>query len=137
MCGRNSATVKTFTVAEVLAQNPKNISLGFRLHEIFGVDYAHQAIATTEIPALLTEKITSGLGECVGVENVVNIRVEFASAGASSLDLAVIADFSGDVAAKYNQARRAIQRICVDACNEHGWVIPFTQITVHQASSPN
>ena len=23
---------------------------------------------------------------------------------------------------------------CVDACNEYGWVIPFTQITIHGAN---
>jgi hypothetical protein len=29
--------------------------------------------------------------------------------------------------------RHAIQRILVDACNDNGWEIPFTQITLHQA----
>lgn len=29
--------------------------------------------------------------------------------------------------------RHGIQRILVDACNDQGWEIPFTQITLHQA----
>jgi len=45
----------------------------------------------------------------------------------------IIADFSGKVAQHYNLLARAIQRIAVDACNEYGWVIPFTQLTLHTA----
>ena len=37
------------------------------------------------------------------------------------------------VAARWNMLRRIIPRVCVDVCNEQGWVIPFTQITLHQA----
>ncbi len=29
---------------------------------------------------------------------------------------------------------RLIQATCADACNDEGWVIPFTQITLHTAS---
>jgi hypothetical protein len=29
---------------------------------------------------------------------------------------------------------RALARLLVDVCNENGWVIPFTQITLHQSS---
>ncbi len=54
-------------------------------------------------------------------------------AGASSLDFEIIADFSGKVAQYYNVLARAIQSIAVDACNKYGWVIPFTQVTLHTA----
>lgn len=30
---------------------------------------------------------------------------------------------------------RLLQRLAVDSCNRHGWVIPFTQITLHQATA--
>ena len=130
------SSVKTFPIADFLGQAPQNLSLGFRVQQTFGVDYSHQAIATAEIPSILEEKITFGLSQLLGAEKVVNISVEFANASASSLDMAVIADFSGEAAAKFNQVNRAIQRICVDACNEYGWIIPFTQITMHQAAAP-
>ena len=131
------SSVKTFPIADFLSQAPQNLSLGFRVQQTFGVDYSHQAIATAEIPSILNERITFGLYQLLGAEKVVNISVEFANAGASSLDMAVLADFSGDAAAKFNHVSRAIQRICVDTCNEHGWIIPFTQITMHQAVPPS
>jgi hypothetical protein len=69
-------------------------------------------------------------------EDILNLRVEFKEAGPSSLDLEVLADFSGRVAKDYNVLKRAIQRICVDACNKNGWIIPFTQLTIHTAEKP-
>ena len=63
------------------------------------------------------------------------LTVEFSQAGASSLDLAVITGFNSDAADRYFQIRRLLQRLAVEACNRHGWVIPFNQITVHQASN--
>ncbi|MGB1011645.1 MAG: hypothetical protein ACPGVP_18175 [Thiolinea sp.] len=68
-------------------------------------------------------------------KDLLNLRVEFEYANASSLDLAVIADFKGGVADLYNRLRRAIQRWCVDACTENDWEIPFTQITLHNHST--
>jgi len=47
------------------------------------------------------------------------------------VDLAVIADFKGELGDLYNRLRRAIQRWCVDACTEYGWEIPFPQMTLH------
>ena len=54
-------------------------------------------------------------------------------AGSSSLDFQIIVDVSGKLDSRYQILARFIPRVCVDVCNEHGWVIPFTQITVHQA----
>jgi hypothetical protein len=28
-----------------------------------------------------------------------------------------------------------VQQACVDTCNNQGWVIPFTQVTVHSADN--
>ena len=39
----------------------------------------------------------------------------------------------GNVAASYFTIARLIQQTCVDICNHEGWVIPFTQVTIHQA----
>jgi len=52
-------------------------------------------------------------------------------------DVVVIADFDGALADLYGRLRRALQRWCVEACNEYGWEIPFTQLTLHQAEAAN
>ncbi|MDB4354181.1 hypothetical protein N9Z02_02645, partial [Akkermansiaceae bacterium] len=79
------------------------------------------------------ERIQRDLIELLGNDALKNVSVQFKSAGASSLDYEILVDLTGDAAPKYNQLQRTIQRICVDVCNEQGWGIPFTQITVHQA----
>jgi hypothetical protein len=35
------------------------------------------------------------------------------------------------VSGDYLNIRRLLNKLSIDACNEHGWVIPFTQITMH------
>jgi hypothetical protein len=64
-------------------------------------------------------------------EKLLNLRVEFERASASSLDILVIADFKGELAELYNRLRRSLQRYCVEACSVNGWEIPFTQLTLH------
>lgn len=120
--------------ADFLSKSPKNLSPGYRISSIFGIDYEHQADCTTTIPETLWAFITKELCALIGDrEKLLNLKVEFASAGASSLDLAIIADFDGSLAAKYQVYERAIQRFAVECCNENGWGIPFTQITLHNA----
>ena len=64
-------------------------------------------------------------------ESIEGIRVEFKEAGASSLDMAVLAEFKGRAESQFWVLERAIQRICTDVCTRHQWVIPFQQVTVH------
>jgi len=124
---------KTYQTAEFLTLSPDNISAGFRLKSIFGVDYRHQAGITDAIPDKLWERIMRELMKLIERDDLHSLKVEFKEAGPSSLDLEIIADFDGCVAAKYEVLSRALQRSAVRACNEHGWVIPFTQLTLHQA----
>ena len=125
--------LKTYPTADFLATCPENLSHGFRISVTFGIDYQHQADCTTTVPEIFLKALTSKLIGDHGRDAVRSIQVEFQSAAASSLDYAVLADFDGSMARRYNPLRRQIQKICVNACNENGWVIPFTQITVHQA----
>jgi hypothetical protein len=124
---------KTYTTMDYLSQSPMNLSSGYRLWITFGLDYAHQAIITREIPAIFEKAIIDDLTVQGHGDSINRIRVEFEEAGASSLDLAVLADFKGNAGSKYSLLSRAIQRICVDTCNVHHWVIPFQQVTVHVA----
>ena len=127
---------KFIPTADFLGLNPENLSKNFRVRSTFGIDYQHQPASTTEVPGILETKLKEGLSKIIGTENIKNISVQFSAAGASSLDYDVLADFSGEAASKYNMIRRTIQRISVEVCNEQGWIIPFTQITVHQADPP-
>ncbi|MDB4586103.1 hypothetical protein N9085_04685, partial [Akkermansiaceae bacterium] len=114
---------------------PTNLSRNFRINSIFGIDYQHQGISTSEVPLIFETRLNQELIEMLGNNLVKNVSVQFKSAGASSLDYEVLADFTGEAASKYSQLHRIIQRVCVDVCNEQDWGIPFTQITVHQAPS--
>jgi len=127
----------TYRTADYLSRSPMNLSCGFRLWITFGLDYAHQGIITQEIPAILEQAIIDGLtGEGHG-DSINTIKAQFKEAGPSSLDVAIIADFKGSAGSKYKLFDRAIQRICVDTCNRHRWVIPFQQVRVHMARPPD
>jgi small-conductance mechanosensitive channel len=65
---------------------------------------------------------------------VENILVEFQEAASSSLNYLIYVNMKGEAADSYYTLGRLLQRICVDTCNEHGWVIPFEQLTVHAGS---
>jgi hypothetical protein len=126
-------SLKSYPTALFLEQTPENLSRGFRLALTFGIDYRHQAICTDEAPVVFQRILETRLSEAAGKDGLRSLKVEFAKAGGSSLDFAILADFTGDVASRRNVLERLIQKTCVEVCNEKGWVIPFAQITVHQA----
>ncbi len=120
-----------FQTADFLGQNLVNLSRNFRLRVVFGVSYDLQAQVTTTIPTLLKTFIEQKIEEEGYGDTCLNLLVEFKEAGASSLDLLVIADFKGEVAEIYSRLERAIQRWCVDAATRYNWEIPFPQLTFH------
>ena len=130
---RLGGSKKTYPTADFLTLCPENLSHGFRVTVGFGIDYRHLAECTTAIPEIFQTALMTALIQEFGREAVRSVQVEFSSASDSSLDYEILADFDGSVAHRYNPLKRRIQTICVDACNENGWNIPFTQITVHQA----
>lgn len=125
---------KTYTTQMFLSLNPNNISTNFRLSVTFGIDYLHKPIIIQEIPNKLSRTMVERLRQEGFSDKIKNITVEFKNASASSLDLEVMADFSGEAAKDYMMLSRLIQRVCVEACNQNGWVIPFRQLTVHHAN---
>lgn len=114
-----------------LEEAPLNLSKGFRHALSFGIDYSHQALATTEIPSAIEAFLREKLAHTAWSQDLTNLYVEFEDAAASSLNLAVIADFGGGAAAEYGKIRRFMARACVEACSENGWTIPFPQLSVH------
>ena len=123
---------KTYQTGDFLGMTPLNLSMNFRLKIPFGISYNLQKEATNLIPDQLSAFIETRIEEEGYKEDLLNLRVEFANAGSSSLDLVVIADFKGKQAPLYNRISRAIQRWCVDAATGHGWEIPFPQLDIHQ-----
>lgn len=126
---------KTYPTLDFLHCAPNNLSTNFRIALTFGIDYRHQAASTQDIPQRLQTLLFEELVNRGYKEHLLHIGVEFKSAGTSSLDLAILADFTGGAAQDYEILSRLLQRIAVEACNRQGWVIPFPQITVHAAES--
>lgn len=120
---------------DFIEQNVRNLSReGFGIACTFGVDYQHQAICLDEIPAKFQAAITDYF-EKKDLHNAIkDILVEFAAAGASSLDYRIYLVLHGHAAKAYYRAQRLVAQACVDTCNKEGWIIPFTQITVHSGS---
>ncbi len=123
---------KIYQTQDFLGLSPLNLSTNFRLKVLFSIGYAHQKEITREILEKLHDHIMHKVEEEGFADDLLSLKVEFAQAGASSLDLAIIADFDGKSAPMYGRLGRAIQRWCVDACSINGWEIPFPQLTVHK-----
>lgn len=123
----------TYQLGDFLANSPRNLATNFRIKETLGITYALQKESTSSIPETLQRFIQQHAEQEGYGEQLLNLRVEFAEAGNSSLDIVVIADFKGELGDLYNRLRRAIQRWCVEACTENGWEIPFPQMTLHGA----
>lgn len=109
------------------------ISKGYRHTVTFGLDYNLQGAITTDVLTMMENFLRARLDDLGYSEDKILLSVEFKEAGASSLDLVVLAKVVGKLAPEYHKIRRLIQKLSVDACNEHGWTIPFSQLTLHVA----
>ena len=127
-------SIKTFTVAEYLGKNPRNLSQdGFAIPVVFGLDYRHQAEILTDIVPRLRAYLEEHLRQQPFHPHLTTLLVEFNEAAGSSLNLLIVAVFTGAGAEDYWAIRRFLQRTAVGACNQYGWTIPFEQLTVHMA----
>jgi hypothetical protein len=123
---------KIYQTSDFLAQSPLNISVNFRLKIPFGISYNLQKESTQIVLEVLRSYISEQIEKEGYQKSLQNLRVEFQQAGASSLDIVVIADFKGDLAPLYKRLSRAIQRWCVDCSTKNNWEIPFPQLTIHK-----
>ncbi|MDI1313623.1 MAG: hypothetical protein PSV43_15760, partial [Prosthecobacter sp.] len=125
---------RTYPTQTFLQLCPENLTKSFRVRSVFGIDYRHQSISTTEVPQKLKAYMERELRSLIGAEYFKNVDVELSEADRSALNYTVLADFSGEVAQRHSFLTRAIQRLCVEACNENAWKIPFNQLTLHQSA---
>ena len=114
-------------------KEPKNLSNGFAVEFLFGLDYAHQAILFSEVIPTFKEAIDEYIPKSFPqlTESIIDFSIEFSQAGASSLDLRIFLKCKGTAASKKQALTRAIQSELVRVCTEKGYVIPFNQLTVH------
>lgn len=131
---RVRGAIRNYVTSNYLVSEPQNLSSGFGVSVTFGIDYKHQAISTTEVPKILRQAVEQALQRSGQGKYVENILVEFQEAASSSLNYLIYVNMKGEAADSYYTLGRLLQRICVDTCNEHGWVIPFEQLTVHAGS---
>lgn len=125
-------SVVQFRTPDFIAQNVRNLSReGFGIAGTFGIDYRHQDICLDVVPDRLRTALRAHFDEAGLGDAVRSILVEFKTAAASSLDYQIYVVMDGEAAQAYFRAQRLIQQACVAACNREGWVIPFTQVTVH------
>lgn len=122
-----------YRTPDFLALHPRNLSSNFRIETTVGLDYRHQAIATTDVPAILTRKLEAGLAALVEPAHLLDVDVQLAQTGVSALVFAIAIDLAGEAAPRARDVRLALSALFVEACNENAWVIPFNQLTLHQA----
>jgi len=114
-----------------LMRRPQNLSKeGFSVYETFGFDYDHQSVATDEMLKTYKGSIMAMKRSDCNSFNTLLI-VDFSNALAPSLDFRDIASFKGVAAADFYRLKRFFQESSVNIANEHGWIIPFQQLTVH------
>jgi hypothetical protein len=124
--------VRTYPTPDYLKASPRNLSArGFALVLTFGLDYRHQAEITTRIEAELRSHVLREIERQPFREQIRSVLVEYSEAAASSLNFLVLAVCDGAAADRYWNLRRFLQRTLLEACNVHGWTVPFAQLTVH------
>ncbi|MEO5343210.1 MAG: hypothetical protein H7842_07715 [Gammaproteobacteria bacterium SHHR-1] len=121
----------TYATLDFIAASPRNISQGFRLKEVIGLSYGLQRAVIGDIPGQLLAYLRQRLEQEGYAPSLRDLKVELGLANSSSLDLVMIADFSGDVAELYGRLRRVLQRLAIEACAQQGWEIPFPQLQLH------
>ena len=129
-------SIVQYSTADFLRLNVRNLSReGFGVIAAFGIDYEHQEISLDRVPKRFREGLKAAFRDAGYEDDLKDLVVEFKEAGTNSLDYLIYATMEGRVAASYFAIARLIQHTCVDICNREGWIIPFTQLTIHQAGT--
>jgi len=128
-------SIMQIRTSDFLQRNIRNLTReGFGIACSFGIDYQHQAICLDTVPQRFREGVITRFEQAGLGKDIRDILVEFDSAGSSSLDYRIYLVMDGHAASAYYKVQRLVQQACVAVCNREGWVIPFTQITVHSAN---
>lgn len=129
----NDTMPMIYSIQEFIDARPRNLSLGFVVVSVIGIDYQYQSKSTTEIPDLFQQGILDNMQKESYASALLSVSVYFEQANSSSLDYKIVASFDGSVASDYYAIKRDLQRFAVDVCNRQQWTIPFNQLVVHSA----
>ena len=129
----NRAQLRITALRPYALKTHEILSGGYRVDVQFGIDYQNQAEITTSTRETFEAEVERRWRETSWAVSLVGVAVEYSAAGRSSLDYFVRVDLDGSQATDYAAQRRHLSSICVDVCNQNGWVIPFAQMTVHLA----
>ncbi|MFK8069113.1 MAG: hypothetical protein AB8D52_12825 [Gammaproteobacteria bacterium] len=124
---------QTYTTETFMSLNPTNLSRGYRIQMVFGIDYKYQAQCTTDIPDKMRAMFIKDLIELMGEDQLIKAYTDFFLPNASSLDFEYEAFVKGTSAHLYEEVERVMVYSFANACNKYGWEIPFQQITLHQS----
>lgn len=124
-------TRKTYRVSAFLNGNPRSLSQGFRISVQIGLDYRHQEEISQQIPTTMQGDIHKGLLDEIDREHLHHVFVEFSAIAASSLNLFIGADLTGELAQKHDQLTRTLQRLAIESCQRNGWSIALPQLNLH------
>ena len=116
-----------------LGKAPANLSRNFSIRVVLGLSYDLQAEITTTVLTTLHDFVQKKLEEHGYAEKCLNLTVDFLQAASSSLNVAIMADFKGELASACRRLERALAKWSVDCCTVHGWEMPFPQMSVHLA----
>ncbi|MFZ5570544.1 MAG: hypothetical protein ACOZF0_09075 [Thermodesulfobacteriota bacterium] len=121
-----------YRTGDYLAFRPVNLSRGFRLWIAFSLGYETISGVNKDIPRVFEKELPSMLAERgYGAQAFQGVAVVFRRAGRSSLDLLIMADFTGAAACDYKVLPSTITGMCLDICNRHQWRPPFHQVRIH------
>ncbi len=122
-----------FKTSEFYSLGLKNLSRGFAIEFEFGLDYSLQQKMFDEVLPTFKSKVKEVLLEKHSdlADNLHEFNIDFLRAGASSLDLRLFVKLDGNLAHMKKVLERSIQAEFVKVCNEHDYIIPFNQLTVH------
>jgi len=125
--------IKAYNTQDFFGMGLENITAGFCIVEILGLDYSIQTDVLSKVVPIFSQKMKEYLYQESYIRDFVrNFSCEFHSAGGSSLNVAVFLECSGELCRYYYKIKRDIQRNFVRIANEENLTIPFEQMTIHQ-----
>lgn len=130
---RIQGALRTFAAADWYGEPPINLSTGWRTDVLLTLDYRHQGEITTTIPERLQAFLRERFADHDLAPHLQKLTVGFEQMADSSLDLEISCWFDGAGAPRWEAAEEDLAALCVDACNQFGWVIAFPQLTVTKA----
>ncbi len=128
-----SGAIKMYKTSSFISSSPLNVATGFSVSVTFGVDYKHQDISTTVIPEAFRENVAAAFADTAIAPYVQSVSTSFKEAADSSLNIGIFVSLKHEAATWYYSAGRLVQKVAVETCTQHGWEIPFPQMTIHRS----